>query len=555
MSNKELAKIFRLTGQLLELHDENPFKIKSYTNAAFKVEKAPEQLSALSLEELEKTDGIGKSLAQKLRDIVETKTFADLDAILAKTPVGVVEMLAIKGIGPKKVASLWHELGIESVGELLYACYENRLVELKGFGAKTQMLVQQGIEFMQSNAGKLRYATAEKLALVLEKLLDENPHCTNVSFTGALRRRLEIVDKIELLVACSNIDGLKETLNAQDYLLADTLQINNEKLSIKTALGISVEIVLATDKDFNKTLFLTTSSPEHLKQLGEFSIQDNTTEDDIYKSLELQYIEPELREGLNEVALARENKIPVLLELTDLKGILHNHSTYSDGTHTLAQMAEYCKELGYEYLGICDHSQTAVYANGLKPERVLQQHAEIDLLNAKLAPFKVFKGIESDILGDGSLDYEESMLKTFDFVVASVHSNLKMDEERATTRLIKAIENPYTTILGHPTGRLLLARPGYPIDHKKVIDACAANKVVIELNANPYRLDIDWHWIQYALERNVMISINPDAHSKEGYHDMYYGVCVARKGMLTKDMTFNALSRVQIEAYFKNRTS
>ena len=216
-------------------------------------------------------------------------------------------------------------------------------------------------------------------------------------------------------------------------------------------------------------------------------------------------------------------------------------------------MAEYCKELGYEYLGICDHSQTAVYANGLKPERILQQHAEIAELNRKLAPFKVFKGIESDILNDGSLDYEESILQTFDFVVASIHSNLKMDEERATARLIKAVENPYTTILGHPTGRLLLGRPGYSINHAKVIDACAANKVVLELNANPYRLDIDWRWIQYALSKNVMISVNPDAHSKEGYHDMRFGVLAARKGALTKEMTFNALSKDQVEQWFTKR--
>jgi DNA polymerase (family 10) len=262
-----------------------------------------------------------------------------------------------------------------------------------------------------------------------------------------------------------------------------------------------------------------------------------------------------LREGLNEISLAKENKIPKLVELSDLKGILHNHSTYSDGLNTLKDMALHCKELGYEYLGMCDHSQSAFYANGLKADRVLEQQKEIDELNVKLAPFKIFKGIESDILNDGSLDYPVEVLKTFDFIVASVHSNLKMNEEKATARLLKAIENPFTTILGHPTGRLLLSRPGYPIDHKRIIDACAANKVIIELNAHPYRLDIDWRWIQYCLEKGVKISINPDAHEKSGYQDMYYGVCAARKGMLTKEMCFNAMGRVEMEQYFKSGKS
>ncbi len=266
------------------------------------------------------------------------------------------------------------------------------------------------------------------------------------------------------------------------------------------------------------------------------------TEEEIYQALKLQYIEPELREGLNEVEFAKENKIPKLIELSDLKGILHNHSTYSDGVHSLKEMADYCKELGYQYLGICDHSKSAFYAQGLNEERVWQQQMEIAKLNKGYGDsFKILSGIESDILNDGNLDYAEDVLKTFDFIVASVHSNLKMTEEKATERLIKAIENPYTSILGHPTGRLLLARPGYPINHKKVIDACAANKVSMELNAHPYRLDIDWRWIWYCLEKNVMVSINPDAHHMEGYHDMKYGVCVARKGMLTKEMCLNAL--------------
>jgi DNA polymerase (family 10) len=278
------------------------------------------------------------------------------------------------------------------------------------------------------------------------------------------------------------------------------------------------------------------------------------SEHEIYQKAGLAFVEPELREGLNEIELAKENKLPQLITYSDLKGSLHNHSTWSDGVHTLEEMALFCKEnLQLEYLGMCDHSKSAFYANGLNEQRIYAQHQEIDALNAKLAPFRIFKGIESDILYDGSLDYSDDILKTFDFVVASVHSILRMDEEKATSRIITAIENPYTTILGHPTGRLLLSRKGYPIDYKKVIDACAANNVVIEINANPLRLDLDWRWHRYALEKGVLLSINPDAHRKEGFHDMHYGVLIGRKGGLTPKQCLNSYSLNEITALFESR--
>jgi len=274
----------------------------------------------------------------------------------------------------------------------------------------------------------------------------------------------------------------------------------------------------------------------------------------------LPFVVPEMREGRGEFDWLTTNKNEDLIAWDDLRGILHNHSTYSDGKHSLEQMARFCQELGFEYLGIADHSQTATYAQGLSEERVEQQHKEIERLNQVFAetfpkPFKILKGIESDILGTGALDYPEEILKTFDFVVASVHSNLTMSLEKATSRLLRAIENPYTTILGHPTGRLLLAREGYPIDHQTIIDACAQNGVVIEINASPWRLDLDWRWIRYCMEKGVMLSINPDAHHKDGYYDMHYGISVARKGGLTKAMTFNALTLVEIESYLAKRKS
>jgi DNA polymerase (family 10) len=287
-------------------------------------------------------------------------------------------------------------------------------------------------------------------------------------------------------------------------------------------------------------------------------LRENTpiaSESAFFEKAGLPWIPEELREGYIEFDLAKAGKIPQLLEDKDLKGILHNHSTYSDGKHTLRQMAEYCKELGYEYLGISDHSRTAFYAGGLEIEKVQKQHQEIDQLNKELAPFRIFKGIESDILTDGSLDYPEEVLASFDFIVSSIHSNLGMDRKKATARLINAIMNPYTTILGHPTGRLLLRREGYPIDHKAVIDACALHNVVIEINANPWRLDLDWRWVNYAVDKGVKLSINPDAHEMGGYADMKYGVIAGRKGGLTKDMTFNAMSADEIGKYFQDRKS
>ncbi|HSI91422.1 MAG TPA: PHP domain-containing protein, partial [Adhaeribacter sp.] len=376
------------------------------------------------------------------------------------------------------------------------------------------------------------------------------------------RRKLEIIETLQLVIATENLVHTQEKINEFPALAQD------EKLSgpfvwrgTVAESGLKVEMKLVAEAQFVNEVFKNSASDLHLSlpYNGSETLYNLLkkvtfkTEAEVYEKAGLQFIEPELREGLGELELAHENKLPKLLEDTDLKGILHNHSTYSDGANTLEQMAVFCKEAGYEYLGMCDHSKSAFYANGLQEGRVVQQQKEIDKLNEQLAPFKIFKGIESDILNDGSLDYEESILKTFDFVVASIHSTLNMTREKATQRLITAIQNPYTTMLGHPTGRLLLRREGYPIDHQAVIDACAENGVIIEINANPWRLDLDWRWVHYALEKGVMLSINPDAHSTAGYADMRYGVLMGRKGGLSAEMTFNAKSREEVEAYFVKR--
>jgi len=533
MRTEEIAQALKITAQLMELHEQNPFKIKSIANAAYKLNKTDIDLQGKTLQELEQIEGIGKSIAGKINELQATGNLKELMEMVAITPPGVIEMLAIKGIGPKKVGQLWRELEIESIGELLYACNENRLLLLKGFGTKTQAEVKKQIEFFQSNIGWFHYASAEQFANELVTELKKKYNTELVSLTGAIRRKCDVIDKIEILIASEEVINMDE---------------------LENRARIKIEIINCEVEEFYSKLFKTTGTEEFLQPLSIINYPLSIkSEQELFTLNHLQYIEPELRESSEIIALAKENKIPKLIEVTDLKGILHNHSTYSDGMNTLKEMAEYCKELGYEYLGICDHSQSAFYAEGMKLDKITAQHAEIEELNKKLFPFKIFKGVESDILNDGSLDYPEEILKTFDFIVASVHSNLKMNEEKATARLLKAIENPYTTILGHPTGRLLLSRPGYPIDHKKIIDACAANGVIIELNAHPYRLDIDWRWIPYCVERGVKISINPDAHERQGYHDMYYGTCAARKGMLTKEMCFNTLSLREIEKYFIRR--
>lgn len=557
MSNKEIAKAFKLTAQLMELHDENPFKVRSIQNAAFKLERHPVPIEKMSIEEIGGIEGVGKSIQAKISDLLSRNSFQEMDEMLQQTPKGVIDLLGVKGIGPKKVRTLWKELGIESTGELLYACNENRLVELKGFGEKTQLQIKQAIEYAEANQGKYLYAVIEPIALQLFQDMRNSGLVTECSYSGDFRRKLEVQTQLDMVVACDDHAALAEFIQSHPLMDKDSFRSENNSISANIAGKLPLNIFIGTKENYASLLFDTTGNPEHIRLLKEnYNWKENIqakSEEEIYASVQLPYFEPELREGAAEFTFLKDRKLPVLVTDSDLKGILHNHSTYSDGAHTLEEMAVYCKELGYQYLGICDHSKTAFYANGLQPERILQQHQEIEKLNASLAPFKIFKGIESDILADGSLDYPEEILKSFDFIVASVHSILRMDKEKATQRLIKAIENPYTTILGHPTGRLLLAREGYPIDYKKVIDACAANNVVMELNANPYRLDLDWRYIPYALEKNVMISINPDAHRKEGYHDMHYGICVARKGGLTAAMTFNAFSREEIAKRFDKK--
>ncbi|WP_316800714.1 helix-hairpin-helix domain-containing protein [Pedobacter frigidisoli] len=556
MENKTIARTLRLLSQLMELHEENPFKIKSIANAYFKVDKLPFQLKDKAIDEIDKIDGIGKSLAAKIIELLQTGELQELKDIVQQTPEGIIEMLGIKGIGPKKILIIWRTLAIESIGELYYACNENRLIEAKGFGLKTQEEIKKAIEFKLAANGRFLYAQVERFANSLFADLSEWLSTYDaqyaLGFAGQYRRACEIIDELEFVIGTDQLSKIKAGFASFTPL---SLIAAEDAFITTTEAGLRIKLTLADSAGFHLAWFKQTGNPEHvekvLTQAGNGPFQ---SELEIYTAAGLSYIEPELREDFDELVLAKEHKLPDLITYKDLKGTLHNHSTWSDGVHTLEEMALYCKnELNLQYLGICDHSKTAVYAKGLNEQRVFAQQQEIDQLNEKLAPFKIFKGIESDILSDGSLDYSDDVLKTFDFVVASVHSNLRMDEAKATARLVKAIENPYTTILGHPTGRLLLSRAGYPIDYKKIIDACAANKVVIEINANPLRLDLDWRWHRYALEKGVLLAINPDAHRTEGFRDMHYGTLVARKGGLGADKCLNAFSLEEITSYFKQK--
>jgi DNA polymerase (family 10) len=553
MENKPIARKLRLLSQLMELHEVNPFKIKSIANAAFNVDKLPYPVASKSFEELEKISGIGKSVAAKIVELVRTGTMVELEEILTATPAGVVEMMGIKGIGAKKVATIWREMGIETVGELFYACNENRLIEAKGFGLKTQDEIRKAIEFKMASTGKFLYAQVEETAdRLMDKLKDTFPNGL-MEFAGEYRRLCEIINRLEIVVGSRDCEVAFQTIRQSEIL--DNITAEEGHLVGETLNGLKVVIWVVEKRNYIDTLFLKTGNDEHVKAVmerGGADADQPETEELIYQKAGMAFIKPELREGTTFIERAVTDTLPQLISYNDLKGALHNHSTWSDGVNTIEEMALYCRdELKLEYLGMCDHSKSAFYAKGLSIERVLHQQEEIDHLNKKLDGFHVFKGIESDILNDGSLDYPDEIMKKFDFVVASVHTNLKMSEDKATERLIKAIENSYTTILGHPTGRLLLSRHGYTFDYKKVIDACAANNVIIEINANPLRLDLDWRWHQYALEKGCWLSINPDAHRNEGFLDMHYGVIVARKGGLYKERCLNALSLQEITEVFK----
>ncbi len=561
LTNKEIIKSLKLTASLLELYGENQFKVRSYNTAVYNLERIEEDLTKLDLSQLNQLPGVGKSIAKIIDELNRTDSNDVLNNLLKQTPEGIMELMGIKGLGARKIKTAWDELRIESPSAMFQAAQQGQLAGLPGFGDKTQDRVLQMVKYHLDTQKKVHYKVAHLAGEWLESLIKKQFSNPTLSRSGEFRRKMEVVEDLEYLWASNRPWEPEEFLDNTDGLEKDPKRSGPFRwVGTITAENLPLDIRFCDEDSFGTHLLRRTGSKEHLKltnkegrSLWDTSRATAAREEDIYQSHGWPYLPPELREGLFEDSYAKLTKTPDLVSMGQLKGILHNHSTYSDGKHSLKDMAQQCKSLGYQYLGISDHSQTAVYANGLDEDQVIAQHQEIEAINEEMAPFKVFKGIESDILNDGSLDYPAEVLQNFDFIVASIHSNLNMDRKKATERLITAVENPFTTMLGHPTGRQLLKREGYPIDHKKVIDACAQYGVIIEINAHPWRLDLAWEWVHYALSKGVVISINPDAHDKAGLEDMYYGLCVGRKAGLTADMTFNARDVEELTRYFHHR--
>lgn len=601
MTNAQIADNFSLLAKIMEIHGENSFKTKSYSTASYTIDKLPAELSTLPEDKIFSIKGIGEAIGKKILVQLQTGQLPQLNEYISNTPPGVIEMLAIKGIGPKKIATIWKELEIEGLGELLYACNENRLLLYKGFGAKTQQNIKESIEFYMGNQGSYLYAQTAPYAYQLTTSLQTSFPAATTALTGDFRRQMEVISQLEWVTTIDeaslhnwltrqefsrlapaatptagtpSISGSAKGYHTLPFNTTESQPASADSTTADTSISASLSVLtttatateygspspvvhykgpgniilafwLATPENFYNTLFQTSSSESFLtafrKQYGEVPA-NAASEEAIFTQASLAVIPPCLRENENILSAAASNTLPVLISKEDITGIIHSHSTWSDGGNSIEEMARAAMDMGLQYLVLSDHSKSAFYANGLSEERLVAQHLEIDELNKKLAPFTIFKSIESDILNDGNLDYSDAVLQTFDVIIASVHSNLKMPEEKAMIRLLKAIENPYTSILGHMTGRLLLSRNGYPVDHRKIIDACAANNVVIELNAHPRRLDIDWRWIDYALEKNVLISINPDAHATAGFHDVTYGVLSAQKAGVTKQNNLSSFS-------------
>lgn len=537
IDNYQIADRFSLLSKLMDIHGEDAFKAKTYAAAAFNIEKLPVQLAETEPSKISTYKGIGASTAKKVLEILQTGELQALNDLIARTPAGVIEMLQIKGIGPKKISTIWKEMEIESIGELLYACNENRLLMFKGFGEKTQQNVKESIEFFLQHKDIHLYADVEAYALAVDKNL--RTHFTDYKFelTGEFRRQLEIIHQLEW-VTTAPVTVLLPVFSNHNFEIKEQ---NENFLSVKGPENVTLQFHVAAADAFGSTLFTTSATEEFLNSWG--TVQPVAEEQLLFEEKGIAYIPSCLREEYNA------EPVNDLIDVSSIKGIIHSHSNWSDGGETIETMARHAQEQGFEYLVISDHSKSAGYANGLSVERIEAQHQYIDELNSKLNGFRVFKSIEADILGDGSLDYDDDTLASFDLVIASVHSNLKMNEEKAMMRVLNAIENPYTTILGHMTGRLLLSRAGYPLDHKKIIDACVANSVVIELNAHPRRLDIDWRWIPYALDKGAILSIDPDAHELSGYNDIKYGVLAAQKGRLTNSRNLSSFSLREFEEY------
>ncbi|MDD5169984.1 MAG: DNA polymerase/3'-5' exonuclease PolX, partial [Syntrophales bacterium] len=518
---------------------------------------------------LAEVKGIGDALYKKISELVTTGRLQYYEELKASIPPGHFEMLKIPGLGPKRIKALYDALQIETMGELEYACNENHLVDLKGFGKKTQDKILSGIEIVKRYMEKHLYSEVIPEAQALLHAIESRPEVLAVSLAGSLRRGNEVVKDIDILAASEDPVSLGEYFVHLPGVQSITGQ-GETKVSIVLKTGINADLRIVSMAEFPYALHHFTGSREHntamrgrakkmglkMNEYGLFSGSENIPchdEKEIFSTLELQFIPPELRENMGEIEAAERNKLPRLLEAKDIRGVFHIHTNTSDGADSLEVLVKRAKALGYSYIGISDHSQTAAYANGISIDDIERQHAEIDEINAREAPFHIFKGIETEILTDGRLDYDEKVLERFDFIIAGIHSLFGMPEDAMTKRILTALAHPLTTILAHPTGRILLAREPYALNLRAVIDFAAETGKVIELNANPLRLDLDWRQIIYAKKRGAKIAINPDIHNVHGFGHMQFGINIARKGWLTASDCINCLNFKEMKAFLSQK--
>jgi DNA polymerase (family 10) len=548
MHNYAIAENFSLLSKLMDIHGDDSFKAKTYSIAAYTIQNLPAELSSLTPDKIFSIKNIGSTTGKKIVEQLETGRLELLDEYLAKTPPGILEMMRIKGLGPKKIAVIWKDMNIENIGELLYACEENRLLLTKGFGAKTQQNIKDAIEFFMNSRGSYLYAQIRDYAFAFTQKLKNSFPSNTFLLTGDTNRHAEVIHQIEW-VTDTDINRLDSYFKEEEYLT----EVEDETITVRGPENVTLTLIPVPTHLLYTKAFMNNCSKEFLNEwkdnYGWDTSEIYSSEVEIFVKVGLAFIPPFLRELPEVINHAASNTLPDVIQVEDIHAIIHTHSNWSDGVDTIETMANAAINKGFEYLVISDHSQSAYYAKGLLPDRIKAQHELIDELNEQLKPFKIFKSIESDILNDGSLDYEEKVLSTFDLVITSVHSNLKMSEEKAMSRLLKAIANPYTTILGHMTGRLLLIRNGYPVNYEKIIEACAFHNVVIELNAHSRRLDMDWRHIPKAIEKGVLISIDPDAHSVDAFDDIQYGVLAAQKGGLTKQHNLSSFTLQQFQSF------
>ncbi len=573
MNSDETAEILERIAFLLEVRGENPFKIRAYSTAARAVSRLGDQLATMIAEgTLEKAEGIGPAIAAKIVQLEEEGRLPYYEELAEEFPPGIFDLLELPGLGPKKIAAMYNALGISSIAELEAACRDGHLATLEGFGEKTSEKILEGIRQREKNARLfLPYEVINESDYVLDSLR-ALPSTLQSSAAGALRRGCEVVDSLKFVFASSDP---AQTLDYFEQLpvIAEKIERSEEKSVVRLLSGIPATLFGTTNAAYAFELLCRTGSREHvarLKTLAEnqgwhltpsgFEPHENAAfgecepppvqindEPELYSALNLQFVVPELREDTGELAAAADDALPKLVDLPNLRGTFHCHTTASDGKHSLEQMAEMAIQLGLQYLGISDHSRSSVQANGLSEERLLAQIAQIRQFNASQEGFRLFAGTECDILKHGGLDFPEEILGQLDFVVASIHSSFGLGKIQMTERLLRAIHSPYVNMIGHPTGRLLTGREPYPVDLPVIIEAAAETDTVIELNCSPQRMELDWRWWRLARERGVRCSINTDAHRMEGLGVLWQGVRVARKGWLRREDVINCLPLGEIE--------